>query len=485
MRIALVSIMTWAALAVAGCHAPEITAVALSPQNRGEPEGIPFYLPKPLLVVAKNFRSIEDAKVGLTDSAPIPVGFDDQSKYADVNSRASFVNSTTAAGAGGGGGGDGGGGGSADGQAATSQPRLFSANGAPMTPKEAPSDGLSPNTFYTYQIIFVPDLSQKYGLKIKGGAGEVRAAMNLVNGWQFTGLGPYYMKDSSTAQNILASGITANLAASGVSDVISNLADLSGKLQSGETVEAGSPQVVSLTKSMASLESKGLSHEPMCIPNFAEIHVYEPTLTFDCQMEWREIVCLNFTREYLGVENVQADFAKPQQVSPASGQIQSGMVRSDEQLGRLAAAKVLGIPTNSPALLPPGSVLQAGEVGGSGSAAAPAMTQVQVDCGDGDKCRPHEFNLFNFAHGLKHHRKTRRPKHETRTVLAAPGVVTLPDAVVPAATQTPSTAAPPGQGIQSGETSPLQEGTILQRPILNQPTLNQPTLNPPQTLPIE
>ena len=29
-----------------------------------EPEGIPFYLPKPLLIVAKNFRNIEETKVG-------------------------------------------------------------------------------------------------------------------------------------------------------------------------------------------------------------------------------------------------------------------------------------------------------------------------------------------------------------------------------------------------------------------------------------
>ena len=93
---------------------------------------------------------------------------------------------------------------------------------APRLPAGASKalDGLKPEAFFTYHIVFVPDMTQKYGLKIKGGAGEIRAAMNLVNGWQFTGLGPYYMKDSSTAQNTLAAGITANLAASGVADAV-------------------------------------------------------------------------------------------------------------------------------------------------------------------------------------------------------------------------------------------------------------------------
>src|SRR5208282_4615554 len=98
--------------------------------------------------------------------------------------------------------------------------RVYSGTGAPVSPGSVAPDGLKPEAFFTYHIIFVPDLTQKYGLKIKGGAGEIRAAMNLVNGWQFTGLGPYYMKDSSTAQNTLSAGITANLAASGVADVV-------------------------------------------------------------------------------------------------------------------------------------------------------------------------------------------------------------------------------------------------------------------------
>ena len=105
--------------------------------------------------------------------------------------------------------------------ASKSGQHLFSADGAPLSPNVAPSDGLAPDTFFTYQIVFVPDLTQKYReLTVKeGGVGEIRAAMNLVNGWQFTGIGPYYMKDSSTAQNILSAGISTRLGGQAVADV--------------------------------------------------------------------------------------------------------------------------------------------------------------------------------------------------------------------------------------------------------------------------
>src|SRR5688572_30047798 len=68
----------------AGCHRAEITAVPLSPWNSCEPAGIPYYLPKPLLVIAKNVRHMDSAKVGLTGPAPIPNAFDNQASYADV-----------------------------------------------------------------------------------------------------------------------------------------------------------------------------------------------------------------------------------------------------------------------------------------------------------------------------------------------------------------------------------------------------------------
>lgn len=403
-----------------GCRRPEITAVPLSPWNQSEQEGIPFYLPKPLLIVAKNFRYIEEPKVGLTDSAPIPTGFDDQAKYADVNARTNFTAGTTTpspvAGA--------------VTTAVASPPRLHSAGGAPVTPYEAPSDGLSPETFYTYQIVFIPDMAQKYGLKVRGGAGEIRAAMNLVNGWQFTGLGPYYMKDSSTAQNILSSGIFANLAASGVADVVESVAGLAGELQTGPgAVPADSPAVQRVAKTIQALD---LRVTPITLPNFAQIHVYEPQLTPDGRMEWIEIVCLSFDREALGyesqcnVEPVPAGLPTPplpqppQLAPPAVGQTQTGVL--DPVTARAVVAGTLGIPLDSPALWEAyGPALQAGPVP---PGAMPGVTQVQVDCDRCDEPEKHEFNLFKL--GGHHHCERERPQFTRRAVYGVAPVFPAP-----------------------------------------------------------
>jgi hypothetical protein len=78
------SIGTLLLIAAGGCycHQFEITTVSLS--HPGEPCGLPFYLPKPLLIIAKNFRNIEERTDGLTDPVTIPNTFDSQSGYADL-----------------------------------------------------------------------------------------------------------------------------------------------------------------------------------------------------------------------------------------------------------------------------------------------------------------------------------------------------------------------------------------------------------------
>jgi len=307
-----------------GCQHPSVTAVSLNPHYCDhkfaflydpckEPEGIPFYLPKPLLIVAKNFRNIEETKVGLTDGAPIPNFFDDQAKYADLNARTNFAG--------------------LDGNAATGTPAATSGNeqfptgnasnlatastarvysgttGAPISPGAIASDGLKPDAFYTYHIVFVPDLTQKYGLKIKGGAGEIRAAMNLINGWQFTGLGPYYMKDSSTAQNTLAGGITANLAASGVADVVKAFAGLApgagmpgGKVTSAVPSQPGTlsldaEKIKAVADVLRQLRPKFLS-----IPAYAEISIYEPYLSPEGTMEWKLVAEKSYDRNVVATD---------------------------------------------------------------------------------------------------------------------------------------------------------------------------------------
>jgi hypothetical protein len=323
-----------------GCQHPCITAVAMKP-NPGcphylsflydpcqEPAGIPFYLPKPLLIISKNFRNIEETKVGLTDGAPIPNYFDDQAKYADLNARTNFagLNGTEASGA-------------ATGHNQTGDPNapavepaksataapatVYSKTGAPVSPGQAPSDGLKPEAFFTYHIVFVPDLTQKYGLKIRGGVGEIRAAMNLVNGWQFTGLGPYYMKDSSTAQNILSSGITANLAASGVADVVKAVASLRPSIGGGGgRVQSEVPpqkfldpeRVRAVDEALRNLRPKFLT-----IPAYAEISIYEPFLTPEGTMEWKLIAEHKYDRNVVATDVPLTDIVNLMTTASAPG----------------------------------------------------------------------------------------------------------------------------------------------------------------------
>jgi hypothetical protein len=175
------------------------------------------------------------------------------------------------------------------------------------------NDNLTPETFYTYQIVFVPDMTKKFALKVKGGVGEIRAAINLVNGWQFTGLGPFYMKDSSTAQNTLSAGIAANLAARGVGDLVKDIASLGpGSVSKGTVVGQadvqGGQQAQSLIQSLQDLHL-----QPVRLFNYAEITIYEAFITPEGTMEWRPVHEKSYNRDVLGA------ITNPPAQAPAAG----------------------------------------------------------------------------------------------------------------------------------------------------------------------
>jgi hypothetical protein len=277
------------------CHHAEVTCYSLS--NPCEPDGIPFYLPKPLLIISKNFRYIADTGEGKSmGAAPIPADkFDNQAQYADLKANVSTAPPT--------------GGGAAKPDASGAKQQTGSAttpdtavtNNPGVIPPGTFKDGVTPDTFYTYQVVFVPDLSQKYAIKVKGGPGEFRAAMNLVNGWMFTGLGPFYLKDSSTAQNIMACGAAITLGGRGVADVVTSVADLSkfgAKPQTGAF--ASGEMAARITEIKLLMDRNGLRLEPLNLPSYAEIHVYEPHLV-DGEMQWRPVVHNVFDRTILGV----------------------------------------------------------------------------------------------------------------------------------------------------------------------------------------
>src|SRR5262249_15096187 len=311
-----------------------------------------------------------------------------------------------------------------------SAPTLHS-TGAPVSPGQAPTDGLTPDTFFTYQIVFVPDMTRQYGLKIRGGPGEIRAAMNLVNGWQFTGIGPFYMKDSATAQNILSQGISNRLSGQAAADIINASADLAKLLgtRQGGMIAGDDQRVQRLSDALGALPP---GFVPMTLPNFAEIHVYEPHVTPDGRMEWCEIVQLQFNRDYLGTKGKVVEFAPKVPMmpppTPLPGGPQGGAIPApDDPVARAAVAGLFGLPANTPAIVPVPSGFQGGAVG---SVPAGGVNQIQVDCGK-DGCRPsREFNLFKFGGG---HKELPRPTIQNRALsiptVLVPGLNPNPPAV--------------------------------------------------------
>ncbi len=289
-----------------------ITAVGLSPGNQCESPGIPYYLPKPLLVVSKNVRHIDESKVGLTGPVPIPGGFDNQAAYGDIKANVTVPSSPGGEGK----------------QAAAleaakvagaelSNAKLMEGFGHSivpenMTPKAdaAINDGLEIDSFFTYQIIFVPDLTQKYGLQISGGAGEFRAAMNMVNGWMYTGMGPFYMKDSSSAQNAMATGVAAMYTGRGVADVVSSVGDLASTFtgQGGGKENALSDQQMQQISEQVQLVrafEAATPKVPQEMLNFAEVYIYEPELMPDQTTQWRLVAEHHFDRHYLASPDSQ------------------------------------------------------------------------------------------------------------------------------------------------------------------------------------
>jgi hypothetical protein len=316
---------------VSGCVHPSITAVNLNDPKA--PDGIPYYLPKTYLIITKNVRYIPAQSIGLTQSAAIPSSFDtgfDSSAGGGKGSGASTNKTSTSTSTpktatgtktnavsltakstagdtnnpsdGSSGGGSSGG-------------NTVGLQSIAVVPPGPISDGLVPQEFYTYNFVFLPDLTQKYGLRIKGGVGEMRATENLVNGWMHTGPGPIYFKDSSTAETLLASGQM-------VSDIGSTLGQIALNAAGIPTLPTGSSKGsgVSLTASNTGKPSApGAALQT--ITNYAEIYIYEQTLTNDAAghpaITWIPVSHLNFARDWVGLE--QANNGGTPNGEPSSG----------------------------------------------------------------------------------------------------------------------------------------------------------------------
>jgi hypothetical protein len=326
-EVASLAVITLA-LCAGGCSSPSITAVNLDPRSN-EPEGIPYYLPKPYLIVTKNIRYIPTPTVGLTQTAAIPGSFDSNggntAKQASPGANLPGGNqqkksgqpgaSAQSAGAAADGAGAAGaaqrGGASATPAPGTNAPadstgepanssgsiygnQVFGPASIAVVPPASISDGLVPQEFFTYQIVYLPDLTQKYGLRIKGGSGEMRATENLINGWMHTGPGPIYLRDSFTADKVTAVG-----------QAVSDIGQTLGQVALSAAGIPNLPGTSSLSSSRAAVNTG--APKPSQIRDYAQISVYELVLNTDASGKkstaWQTMTNLpSFTRDWIELE---------------------------------------------------------------------------------------------------------------------------------------------------------------------------------------
>jgi hypothetical protein len=238
----------------------------------------------------------------------------------------------------------------------------------------------------------------------------------------------------------------------------------------------------------------------MTLTDFAEIHVFEAHINLEGVMEWRPIADLSFDREYLGVKQVnlrapmspvecveQVGTPEPEQASMNGGANQSAaakgevVVRSrvDANLARTAVAHALGIPIDSPALIPGAGVNQAGEaVTGTGG----GMQQINVDYGaEGHHPKHHtELNFLRFGGG-QHREKKRGQIRDSIVRLGAELVASPADVAQPPAAGAPRSFQDEQGGMSQSAPVDKAEGSLIR--IINRPIVQGLRLNSPNQTP--
>lgn len=151
-------------LMLSGC-ASTITANKLTSQNEETTSGIPYYLPQPYLLMTKNLALMEQV-VETSETAGDEEGKKDRKR--------------------------------------TSKTEIVAAD---KTEEDV----------YRFKILYLPDKSEKYGLKIKARTGTIKTNMTLVDGWQLTGVN--LDADAKTKETIEAVATGLQNILSGIKDV--------------------------------------------------------------------------------------------------------------------------------------------------------------------------------------------------------------------------------------------------------------------------
>ena len=153
MKIAIKFVLLVTIVGIAGC-ASTISVLPLSKTavEESKESGIPYYLPRPYLLVTKNFNATKQTAT----------------KTKEEKKKGDETSTTTI-------------------EATSSEPAL-----------KNESDS------YSVQVIYLPDLKRRYGLKIDKGTGTFDSTITLVDGWKLTGIN--VKSDSKTAEIISSVG---------------------------------------------------------------------------------------------------------------------------------------------------------------------------------------------------------------------------------------------------------------------------------------
>jgi hypothetical protein len=140
------------ALACSACLGPKLVGSKIRSDDQ---EAIPYYLPRPYLLVTKNFNVIQTTKKTTTTTKP-------------DGTKTEVVEETTQA------------------------------------PDAGPKQQAGGKTVYAYQIVYLPDQCNQFGLRIARGIGTLDSKIKIEDGWKFTGT--ELKTDSKTPETIEAIG---------------------------------------------------------------------------------------------------------------------------------------------------------------------------------------------------------------------------------------------------------------------------------------
>jgi len=161
---------------LAGCG-PKLVARPITAKTK---EAMPYYLPRPHLLVTRNFNAVKVTKTTVKETT------------------GGTTKETTTE---------------------TSEPtKVAASNSTPV---------------YAYQIVYLPDRSEKHGLSIKRGIGTLDSKITLTDGWRFTGT--EVKTDSKTPETIQA-----------VANLIKESAGAAAALGGAPAVPAGNMAIFNL-----------------------------------------------------------------------------------------------------------------------------------------------------------------------------------------------------------------------------------------------